>query len=148
MKLHHIRYLHLWFIQKKIAIAMLAFFSTTILLTFTFMRSICCLVKACCFWRDWYCTLKLINCLSISARLSSTCKRGFFSTISHKHYMILYYLIILNVIPQRIRNFLCCSDPVHAAAPGSIVFEDPGWLPLNSNMKHEISMCKDFCWWQ
>lgn len=39
----------------------------------TFMRCSCCLVKACCFCSDWYWTFMLMSCLSISARLSSSC---------------------------------------------------------------------------
>ena len=43
----------------------------------TFMRCSCCLLKACCFCSDWYWTFIEMSCLSISARLSSSCK--------HKH---------------------------------------------------------------
>lgn len=39
----------------------------------TFKRCICCLLKACIFCSDWYWTFTLMSCLSISARLSSSC---------------------------------------------------------------------------
>lgn len=39
----------------------------------TFKRCICCLLKACIFCSDWYWTFILMSCLSISARLSSSC---------------------------------------------------------------------------
>lgn len=106
----------------------------------TFKRCICCLLKVCIFCSDWYWTFTLMSCLSISARLSSSCN----TTWSHllrfqvrfKHNSGLTERPAAKGkcdTPQQTASSLCCLDPGPAEEPDPTRSADPCW-------PHEISV--------
>lgn len=111
----------------------------------TFKRCICCLLKACIFCSDWYWTFTLMSCLSISARLSSSCN----TTWSHLLRFQVRFKIDFSGAQLWTYRETCCQRKVwHTSANSEfpLLFGSWAcWRTWSNSICRSLLASRDFC---